>query len=202
MKYFKEIKDILIKDYAVDNAELLELDELKNAVIGINDETLLRKFEMNEYLFNYQLNINYEELYQKRVNNYFLIQEKNKNNPNLLLEAKYRINDVGVLLHIDGEGKKIFYEENGHSNIDTGQLVSSYISFSFNKDWGYMNFILTNDDLILIDIIRGGQNEFYGYELKESLKEIFQEDSDDNISKFTINLLKHFTLKINALDIL
>lgn len=198
MNYFKETKAVLERDYKID-AENFDRTELLKAISEINAEVLFTKFEMDDYIYNYHLSIDYDNLYNNRLKNYLTIQQHNKENRVQILNCEFKINDQGLLFYIDTVDKKVIYDT-FQTTHDMDKLVVSYISYSFKKEWGYFNFILSNYDLILVDLVKNKSN-FYGYQLRDSLKEIVPHENDDEINDFTIDLLVNYTLRSNALNI-
>lgn len=198
MNYFKETKAVLERDYKID-AENFTRIELLEAIKKIDTEVLFTKFEMDDYIYNYHLNIDYDNLYKTRVKNYRIIQQHNKVKRAQILNCEFKINHQGLLFYIDTVDKKVIYDT-FQTTHEIDKLVVSYISFSFNKDWGYFNFILSNYDLILVDLVKNKSN-FYGYQLRDSLKEIIPHENEDEINDFTIDLLVNYTLRSNAINI-
>ena len=198
MNYFKETKAVLERDYKI-NAENFTRIELLEAIKKIDTEVLFTKFEMDDYIYNYHLNIDYDNLYKTRVKNYRIIQQHNKVKRAQILNCEFKINHQGLLFYIDTVDKKVIYDT-FQTTHEIDKLVVSYISFSFNKDWGYFNFILSNYDLILVDLVKNKSN-FYGYQLRDSLKEIIPHENEDEINDFTIDLLVNYTLRSNAINI-
>ena len=198
MNYFKETKAVLERDYKIDSLNFNRL-ELIDVISKIDNTLLNTKFEMEDYIYNHQFKINYDLLYKSRVKNYQIVQKHVKENINHILDCEFEINKETLLFYIDTIEKKVIYDTYQNTN-NINDLVVSFISFSFKKEWSYFNFILSNYDLILVDLVKNKTN-FYGYELRNSVKEIISHENEDEINKFTIDLLLNYTLKINALNI-
>lgn len=196
MSFFNKIKEALYNEYDIDAFNETYIS-LKNKITNLNNDRLQKSFEIEEYIYNFHFNIDYMELYNNKKNNYIFYQigvEKGED----LLEFQYSINPYCILLYINKVDKQMVLLKD--KIPDRSELIPFVFSFSFNKDWGYSSFILTNLDLALIDIFKNGTS-FYGYEFRDALKEILIGKTRVEINATAMSLLKKFSLKFNALNL-
>lgn len=194
MRFFEKTLQHLPRDLGV-QAPNFNTDNIESVLqIDKCDEKIISDYKIEKIIYQFHLKIDYTSLSKKREQNHDFF-EKNFNKGSNILEVEYEINRNSFLFFADKENNLIPLSQSNTVGI------YAYLAFySFNKEWGYKLFVLRDYNFVLVEILKNNSN-FTGMELKESLRSVFKERNEGEITTLCVELLRRFALTYNGINI-